>query len=268
MAAALQHSDNESDDDVAPPPVVQRHARCGHPPVEQAGEQGGSSQVDVDPYATESDDDEDAAVAARQHVRTQANAEQDRLDQEADAAVAARQRVRTQANAEQDRLDQEADAAVAARQRVRTQANAEQDRLDQEADAADAAVAARQRVRTQAKAERDRLDQEADAADALSQVEQVRLDMAADAESPKFDGGQAPVAAVQKKGVVCETCGSAFAKQSNLTRHVETKHTDQTTPEAAAKRLKLKEYRKINDRTYKMRVKARVEAAEDGEHKA
>jgi uncharacterized C2H2 Zn-finger protein len=86
--------------------------------------------------------------------------------------------------------------------------------------------------------------------------------------------------------VVCETCGSGFAKQSNLKRHVETKHTDQTTPEAAAKRLKLKEYQKTTrskrratdpvyrekmqkiNQTYKMRVKARVEAAEDGEHKA
>jgi hypothetical protein len=100
-------------------------------------------------------------------------------------------------------------------------------------------------------------------------------------EGESVVGGQAPVAAAQEKGVVCETCGSGFAKQSNLKRHVETKHTDQTTPEAAAKRLSLKEYRKntrrnrVNDpvyrvhmqqvdRTYRMNKKARMACAVGG----
>jgi hypothetical protein len=47
-------------------------------------------------------------------------------------------------------------------------------------------------------------------------------------------------------GLCCATCDIKFTKQSNLKRHVETKHTDQTTPEAVAKRLKVKEYRKKN----------------------
>jgi hypothetical protein len=57
----------------------------------------------------------------------------------------------------------------------------------------------------------------------------------------------APVAPSQKK-VTCATCGSGFSKQANLTRHVEAKHTDQTTPEAVAKRLELGVYRKANSR--------------------
>jgi hypothetical protein len=57
----------------------------------------------------------------------------------------------------------------------------------------------------------------------------------------------APVAPSQKK-VTCATCGSGFPKQSNLTRHVEAKHTDQTTPAAVARRKELKEYRKANSR--------------------
>ena len=75
-------------------------------------------------------------------------------------------------------------------------------------------------------------------------------------EGESVVGGQAPVAAAQEKNV-CGTCGSRFTNQSNLKRHVETKHTDQTTPEAAAKRLKLKEYRKnhrrnrVNDPVYR-----------------
>ena len=81
-------------------------------------------------------------------------------------------------------------------------------------------------------------------------------------------------ASPHKKGVVCETCGSGFAKQSNLNRHVGTKHTDQTTPEAVAKRLKVQEYRKtnrrervnhvLNGRTYRMNKKARVQACAVG----
>jgi hypothetical protein len=57
-----------------------------------------------------------------------------------------------------------------------------------------------------------------------------------------------PSAVAPKTDVVCATCGSEFAKQSNLKRHVETKHTDQTTPEAVAKRLEVKEYHKKNRR--------------------
>jgi hypothetical protein len=89
-------------------------------------------------------------------------------------------------------------------------------------------------------------------------------------------GGQSP----QKKKV-CGTCGSEFTNQSNLNRHVETKHNDQNTTEAVAKRLKLKEYRKKTrrkrandpvyrekmqqvDRTYKMQVKARIKACVAG----
>jgi hypothetical protein len=101
-------------------------------------------------------------------------------------------------------------------------------------------------------------------------------------EGESVVGGQELVAAAQEKGVVCETCGSGFAKQSNLKRHVETKHTDQTTPEAVAKRLSLKEYQKTTrskrratdpvyrekqqkiNQTYKMRAKARIACAVDG----
>jgi len=53
----------------------------------------------------------------------------------------------------------------------------------------------------------------------------------------------APVAPSHKK-VTCATCGSGFPKQSNLTRHVEAKHTDQTTPAAVARRKELAEYLK------------------------
>ena len=51
----------ESDDEVWPP-VVQRHARWGHPPVEQADEQGGSSEVEAAAVASESDSAAPAAV--------------------------------------------------------------------------------------------------------------------------------------------------------------------------------------------------------------
>jgi hypothetical protein len=94
-------------------------------------------------------------------------------------------------------------------------------------------------------------------------------------------GVQTPVASSQKKKG-CGICGSEFSKQSNLKRHIETKHKDQNTPEAVAKCLKLKEYRKntrrerrANDpvyrekmqkinRTYKMQVKARMKACAMG----
>ena len=94
-------------------------------------------------------------------------------------------------------------------------------------------------------------------------------------------GVQTPVASSQKKKC-CGICGSEFSKQSNLKRHIETKHKDQNTPEAVAKCLKLKEYRKntrrerrANDpvyrekmqkinRTYKMQVKARMKACAMG----
>jgi len=95
-------------------------------------------------------------------------------------------------------------------------------------------------------------------------------------------GAQSPVASSQKPKVHCATCGSGFANQANLRRHEETKHTH-NTPEAVAKRLQLKEYRKTNGRerrkndrvyreklqqtcrTYKMKRKAR-EAAQGGGH--
>jgi hypothetical protein len=91
---------------------------------------------------------------------------------------------------------------------------------------------------------------------------------------------QTPVASSREKKV-CGICGSEFTSQSNLNRHVETKHTDQNTPEAVAKRLKLNEYRKNTrrkraddpvyrekmqqvDRAYKMQVKARIKACAAG----
>ena len=104
-------------------------------------------------------------------------------------------------------------------------------------------------------------------------------------EGESVVGGQAPVAAAQEKNV-CGTCGKKFARGRNLRDHEETQHTDQTTPEAVAKRLKLKEYRNTrwreryaNDPVYRekrlqasqtnlAKKKARAEAAEDGEHKA
>jgi hypothetical protein len=93
-------------------------------------------------------------------------------------------------------------------------------------------------------------------------------------------GVQTPVASSREKKV-CGICGSEFTSQSNLNRHVETKHTDQNTPEAVAKRLKLNEYRKNTrrkraddpvyrekmqqvDRAYKMQVKARIKACAAG----
>jgi hypothetical protein len=57
-----------------------------------------------------------------------------------------------------------------------------------------------------------------------------------------MEGVQTPVASSREKKV-CGTCRSEFTSQSNLNRHVETKHTDQNTPEAVAKRLKLHECR-------------------------
>jgi len=94
---------------------------------------------------------------------------------------------------------------------------------------------------------------------------------------------QSAVASTQKKKVYCVNCGSGFANEANLRRHEETKHVDQTTPEAVAKCLQLKEYREKNgrerrkndhvyreklqqtNRLYKMKVKAR-EAAEGVGH--
>jgi hypothetical protein len=93
---------------------------------------------------------------------------------------------------------------------------------------------------------------------------------------------QTPVASSQKKNA-CGTCGSEFAKQSNLKRHIETKHTDQNTPEAVAQCRKLKEYRKntrrerrANDPIYKEKQrqisktnrmnKKSYQVAEDSEH--
>jgi uncharacterized C2H2 Zn-finger protein len=92
-------------------------------------------------------------------------------------------------------------------------------------------------------------------------------------------GVQAPV---HEKNAVCTTCGNVFTNQSNLNRHVGTKHRDQDTPEAVAKRLKLKEYRKntrrnrandpeyrekmrLVDRKYKLKVKARIKASAAGD---
>jgi len=59
-------------------------------------------------------------------------------------------------------------------------------------------------------------------------------------------GIQSPVAPSETNKVYCVECGSMFAKQSNLNRHKETKHGDQSTPVFIAKALKLKEYRKAN----------------------
>jgi hypothetical protein len=47
---------------------------------------------------------------------------------------------------------------------------------------------------------------------------------------------------------VCGTCRKEFTNQSNLNRHMESTHADQSTPESVAKRLELKEYRKKNRR--------------------
>jgi uncharacterized C2H2 Zn-finger protein len=101
------------------------------------------------------------------------------------------------------------------------------------------------------------------------------------AEDGSMEGVQTPVASSREKKV-CGTCGSEFTSQSNLTRHVETNHTDQNTPEAMAKRLKLQEYRKNHRRerhandpvyrekiqkinqAYKMKVKARIKTRAAG----
>jgi hypothetical protein len=61
-------------------------------------------------------------------------------------------------------------------------------------------------------------------------------------------GVQAPV---HEKNAVCTKCGNTFTNVSNLNRHIVTKHTDQDTPEAVAKRQKLKEYRKKNRREHR-----------------
>jgi hypothetical protein len=53
---------------------------------------------------------------------------------------------------------------------------------------------------------------------------------------------------VGKKRVVCETCGCELSQQSNLTRHIETKHPDLVTPDAVDRRLKLKESRNTGRR--------------------
>jgi hypothetical protein len=84
--------------------------------------------------------------------------------------------------------------------------------------------------------------------------------------------------AARPKGVICGDCGSAFSRQSNLNRHVETKHADQTTDEAVAGRLKLNNYQKttrckrrktdpvyrekmrMTNQTYRVQVKARKNA--------
>jgi hypothetical protein len=102
-------------------------------------------------------------------------------------------------------------------------------------------------------------------------------------EEDEFMRVHAPVASSQKKNVYCGTCDKQFANQANLNRHEELKHTDQNTPEAVAKCLQLKEYRKINrrerrvndpvyrekvqqtNRAYKLKIKTRG-AAEDGDH--
>jgi len=42
-------------------------------------------------------------------------------------------------------------------------------------------------------------------------------------------------------GNICGTCGAGFAQRSHLNRHFERKHTDQTTPQAVAKRQKVRE---------------------------
>ena len=104
-------------------------------------------------------------------------------------------------------------------------------------------------------------------------------------EGESVVGGQAPVAAAQEKNV-CGTCGKTFTRERNLRRHEETQHPDQNTPEAAVKRLKdttscntRRRERRVDDPVYRekqrqksqtnrMNKKARVGAAEDGEHKA
>ena len=67
-------------------------------------------------------------------------------------------------------------------------------------------------------------------------------------EDELVTGLQSPVTSSQKQKVYCANCKSGFVNQANLKRHEETKHADQNTPEAIAKRLKLKEYRKENTR--------------------
>jgi hypothetical protein len=81
------------------------------------------------------------------------------------------------------------------------------------------------------------------------------------AEDGSMEGVQTPVASSREKKV-CGTCRSEFTSQSNLNRHVETKHTDQNTPEAVAKRLKLHECRnntrrerRANDPVYREKEK-------------
>jgi hypothetical protein len=81
---------------------------------------------------------------------------------------------------------------------------------------------------------------------------------------------------------VCVICHRKFTNKANLNRHTETNHKDQNTPEAVAKRQKLKDYRRNNrrdrrandpvyrekmqqaDRKYKMKVKARISACATG----
>jgi len=67
-------------------------------------------------------------------------------------------------------------------------------------------------------------------------------------EGESVVGGQAPVAVAQEKNV-CGTCGKKFARGRNLRDHEETQHTDQTTPEAVAKRLKRNECERTRMRT-------------------
>jgi uncharacterized C2H2 Zn-finger protein len=93
-------------------------------------------------------------------------------------------------------------------------------------------------------------------------------------------GVQAPV---HEKNAVCTKCGNVFTNQSNLNRHMESTHTDQNTPEAVAKRLKLKDYRnntrrerRANDPVYREKQrqishlnrmnKKACQVADDGAH--
>jgi hypothetical protein len=102
-------------------------------------------------------------------------------------------------------------------------------------------------------------------------------------EDESMMGAQAAPVALSQEKKVCGTCGSEFTKQSNLNRHKETKHTDQSTPEAVAKRFKLNEYRKntrcerrANDPVYREKEKQisqtnrmnkkACQVAEDGGH--